>query len=139
MNSVPRYVQRRLALVAAVLIPLGVATKLYSGPGSAWVGGNVGGSVYVVFWCFLVLAIWPRLSAGRVASVVLCCTVSLEFLQLWHPPVLEAARGTLWGQALLGSYFSWIDFPYYVAGAAVAVLLAHFAKNSPSSSPGAAP
>lgn len=125
----PTLAQRRLALLAALLIPIGIATKLYTGPGSTWVVGNLGGAVYVAFWCLAVLTVWPRLSATRVAVVVLCCTASLEFLQLWHPAPLEAARSTLVGQALLGSYFSWTDFPYYVAGALIAVPLARVATR----------
>lgn len=132
-------VQRRLGLLAVTLIPLGVATKLYSGPGAVWVRGNAGGAVYVAFWCLLVLSIWPRLSTVRVAGAAFGFTALVEFLQLWHPPLLEAARATLFGQALLGSYFSWADFPYYLAGAAGAVALARWAKGTASRSPHGAP
>lgn len=119
--------RRRLVVLAGILVPLGIATKLYAGPGSTWIGGHLGGSVYVTFWCVLVLAIWPHLSAVRVAVAVLVCTTGIEFLQLWHPPILEAARGTLLGQALLGSSYSWVDIPYYALGAAAAVALARWA------------
>jgi hypothetical protein len=43
-------------------------------------------------------------------------TCGLEFLQLWHPPVLEQLRFTFLGQILLDSNFSWWDFPHYVLG-----------------------
>jgi hypothetical protein len=114
----------RLVAVLAVLVPLGLGTKIYPGPGSAWVFGHAGGFVYVVFWTLLVLAVRPELSETRVAAWVLVVTCALELLQLWHPPFLEAARRTFLGQALLGSTFSWSDFPFYVAGAVVAVLVA---------------
>jgi len=120
-RSSPRW---RLVAVLAVLVPLGLGTKVYTGPGSAWVVGHAGGLVYVVFWTLLVLAVRQDLSGTRVAVWVLVVTCALEFLQLWHPPLLEAARRTFMGQALLGVTFSWSDFPYYVAGAVVGAFVA---------------
>ncbi|NJD18921.1 MAG: DUF2809 domain-containing protein, partial [Gemmatimonadetes bacterium] len=105
----------RLGALTLLLVPLGIATKLYAGPGQAWVGGHAGGFLYVVFWVVLVLSLRPGLSERLVAGWVLAVTCVLECLQLWHPPVLEAARRPVLGQALLGSHFSWSDFPYYVA------------------------
>ena len=119
-RSSPRWC---LTAVLAVLVPLGFGTKIYTGPGSAWVFGHAGGLVYVAFWTLLVLAVRPDLSATRVAVWVLVVTCALEFLQLWHPPFLEAARRPFLGQALLGSTFSWSDFPYYAAGAVVGALV----------------
>lgn len=114
----------RAVLVAAVLIPIGVGTKLYAGPGATWVVGSLGGSVYVMFWSFLALAIRPAWSPVRVAAVVLSGTVAIEFLQRWHPPFLEALRSTFLGKAVLGSVFSWMDLPFYAVGAVAAVVLA---------------
>jgi hypothetical protein len=48
---------------------------------------------------------------------VLSVTCLLEGLQLWHPPFLEWPRSYLIGQILLGTTFSWSDFPYYFIGA----------------------
>lgn len=127
-------VRLRYLALAAVLVVLGVATKMYSGPGAGWIGGNLGGAVYVMFWTYLASAVWPELSVGHAAVVVLVCTSALEFLQLWHPPVLEAARRTLAGQAVLGSHFSWIDFPYYIAGALAAGGLGRYVGSKESGS-----
>jgi hypothetical protein len=117
-------VRRSLLLALLVVTPLGFATKLYSGPGAAWVGNYGGGLVYVIFWILVVLAIAPRLPPGRVAVGVLFVTCGLEVLQLWRPPLLEAIRSTYLGRALVGSTFSWWDFPHYVAGCAAGVGLA---------------
>ncbi len=95
-------------------------TKLYSGPGAYWVNAQAGGLLYVVFWVFLVLALAPRLAPGLVSTAVLGLTSVLEFLQLWHPPLLTELRSTFLGHALLGSTFSWSDFPYYAAGSFIA-------------------
>jgi len=40
-------------------------------------------------------------------------------LQLWHPPFLELIRSTFWGRALIGTSFSWWDFPHYIFGSAI--------------------
>ena len=135
MSSNHPTARKRLALIATFLVPLGLATKYYSGPASAWVLSHVGGFLYVVFWCLLALVIWPRLSVGLVAWSVLLITSALEVLQLWHPPFLEAIRSNFLGQALLGAYFSWSDFPYYAAGAVTAVVLAHVVGGREQVSP----
>jgi hypothetical protein len=122
-------VRLRLLLVLAVVVPLGLATKFYAGPAETWVNSHAGGFLYVVFWCLFALAIWPRLSPWTVAGVVLLFTSMLEFLQLWHPPLLQAIRSTFPGHALIGSSFSWRDFPHYGAGALVAVGIAHLCSR----------
>jgi hypothetical protein len=38
---------------------------------------------------------------------VLVATCLLEFLQLWHPPLLEAVRSTFIGRTVLGTSFTW--------------------------------
>lgn len=131
----------RLALlgILAVVTPLGFATKFYHGPGHAWVSGNAGGLFYVAFWILLALLVAPQLPAGRVALVVLAITCVLEFLQLWHPPLLERIRATFLGQALIGSDFDWRDFPYYFLGALAGVGLARLVRRRrPSDDGGAA-
>ena len=121
--------KHRLLLILALLVPLGLATKFYSGPAEAWVHGHAGGLLYVTFWCLLVLAIWPRFSATAVAVGVFLVTSVLEFSQLWHPPPLEMVRSTFLGHALIGSTFSWSDFPYYGAGALTAVYIARICTS----------
>jgi hypothetical protein len=95
------------------------AKRGYHGPGAAWARDSVGGVFYVVFWCLVVALLLPRVTAGRIAVGVLIATCILEFLQLWHPPLLKAARDTFIGRTILGSYFDWGDFLYYFVGAAI--------------------
>lgn len=103
-----------------VLVPLGVGTKFYGGPGGGWVRAHAGGVLYVVFWSLVVLGLWPRLSPWTAAVAVLVGTSVLEGLQCWQPPLLEMVRNTFVGHAVLGSTFSWADFPHYVVGAGLA-------------------
>ncbi len=106
----------RTGLVLAVLIPVGLGTKVYSGPLESWVHGSAGGLLYVVFWCMVVGAFLPRGRPGRIAWAVFGVTCLLEVAQLWHPPFLEAVRGTFPGALLLGTTFVSSDFPHYAAG-----------------------
>lgn len=131
--------RRSVLLALLVVTPLGFATKLYGGPGAAWVGNYGGGLVYVIFWILVVLAIAPRLPPGRVAIGVLFVTCGLEALQLWRPPLLEAIRAIPLGRALVGSTFSWWDFPHYVVGAAAGAGLARWLSQRPRASQEAAP
>lgn len=106
----------RLAALLLLVVPLGFAAKLH---GTAWMQNYGAGVLYEVFWVLAVLMLRPGLSPRGAAAGVLAVTAVLEFLQLWHPSPLEAARSTFAGQALLGSDFSWWDFPHYLAGCVV--------------------
>ena len=107
-----------------LLVPLGIGTKLYTGPLSGWVNDSAGGFLYVMFWVFVVLGLAPRLRSGPVSAAVLLATSALEILQLWHPAWLTAVRSTFLGHALLGSTFAASDFLYYAAGCLAAHLVA---------------
>lgn len=114
---------RQLLLTAASIVVnalLGLyAKRWYHGPGSAWARDSLGGVFYVIFWCMVVAMVLPRTNASRIAASVLIATCMLEFLQAWHPPLLEAARSTFLGRTILGSYFDWGDFLYYFIGAGI--------------------
>jgi hypothetical protein len=120
-----------LAPLPAVLI-LGVASKLYTGPGAGWVTGSAGGVLYVAFWVLFVLALAPRLSPGRVALAVFLVTSALECLQLWQPAWLAPVRRSFLGHALLGSTFSWMDFPHYALGALAGWAHARWVRRTPN-------
>lgn len=108
---------RLRALVSlAVIVPAGFCSKFYSGPGANWVNGELGGFFYELFWCLVVLLLGPHFRPGRIAGGVLLVTCLLEFLQLWHPPVLEWVRGFFIGRTIIGDTFAWSDFPWYFLG-----------------------
>jgi hypothetical protein len=52
----------------------------------------------------------------KIALGVFIATCGIEFLQLWNQPLLEAARASFLGRAILGSTFAWSDFPYDLLG-----------------------
>lgn len=101
----------------AVLVPVGLYSKVYAGPLADWVNNSLGGTFYVLFWCLVVFGCWPKARPRWIALAVLAVTGALEFLQRWHPPFLEWLRSAWPGEILLGTTFAWSDFPYYFIGA----------------------
>lgn len=117
MNSYHERQRLWTILSILVIVPIGFYSKFYSGPAQDWVRNSLGGVFYVIFWCLLVFLFFRRLRTGSIAIFVLLATCLLEFLQLWHPPLLQSLRSTFIGQTILGTTFSWSDFPYYFIGA----------------------
>ena len=117
--------QRTLAgLVSlAFVVPAGLYGKrYYHGPAEHFIQDSLGGVIYVILWCLVWAIIRPEWRAESIAAGVLAATCVLEFLQLWHPPLLEWLRSFFLGRTILGSYFDWSDFIYYFAGAALGYL-----------------
>jgi hypothetical protein len=117
---------RRYGLVLLLLLltaAVGLYSKLYTGPGASWVNNSLSGVIYEIFWCLAVLLFLPRVRAWKIAAWVLVITCFLEVLQLWRQPHLETVRATFIGRALLGTSFTWLDFPYYVVGCGIGWLL----------------
>jgi hypothetical protein len=114
-----------------IIVPVGFYSKFYRGPGANWVNNSLGGVFYEIFWCLITFLIAdilkkpdPLKKTGYyretvIAAIVLIITCMLEFLQLWHPPVLESLRSTFIGRTVLGTTFTWSDFPYYFLGTGI--------------------
>ena len=105
----------------ALVIPLGLGSKAYSGPARAWIEGYSGDILYELAWMFLIAGLWPALLRSdrgitRLAWSVFAVTASFEFLQLWQPAWLQVWRSTLLGKLILGSTFIVWDFFYYALG-----------------------
>lgn len=105
----------------ALVIPLGLASKVYHGPAATWVQGYSGDILYELAWMFLIVGLCPKLLKTRqsvmwLALGVFAATAGVEFLQLWQPDWLQAWRATLAGKLLLGTTFVAWDFLYYALG-----------------------
>jgi hypothetical protein len=99
-----------------VIVPMGFFSKFYGGPATDWVNNSLGGVFYEIFWCLLAFLAFPRCRPWIIAVSVLTVTCILEWLQLWHPFFLEWLRSSFIGRTVLGTSFTWFDFPYYFAG-----------------------
>jgi hypothetical protein len=110
--------QQLLILISLIIVTLiGIGSKFYQGWRQEWINNQTAGIWYEIFWCLLFFLWFPsHKNRYRIPIIVLIVTCLLEFLQLWHPPILDYFRSYLIGKFLLGTTFSWGDFPYYVIG-----------------------
>ena len=80
--------------------------------------------MYEVFWILIAFFFWPEKEpANKIALCVFIGTSILEVLQLWHPWHLEKIRSYFLGRALIGTSFTWWDFPHYAIGCLVGWLV----------------
>lgn len=101
--------------------------RCYRGWGQYWVKDYVSGIVYVMVLSVAMFTVLPsRKNTVRIPLIVFMLTCILEFLQLYKPPILQAFRATLIGQALIGTTFVWLQFPFYIAGAISSYFLLKF-------------
>lgn len=104
-----------------IIIVMGFLFKFYTGPAHEWFN-NYGAAVfYEIFWCLFVFLLLPR-TVRQIPLWVFGVTCGLEFLQLWHQPMLEQFRSTFLGRMLIGTTFSCWDFPHYVLGCVLGCL-----------------
>lgn len=104
-----------IILVAA----LGVLAKLYPTEEAMWVCNHLAGTFYVVELALILHLIFPDHMAFLLAMAAFLITSLVEFLQIWHPGFLESFRASFIGHTILGSTFSWLDFPWYLGGALI--------------------
>jgi hypothetical protein len=111
--------QRIMTVVSLLfIVPVGFYSKFYTGPAADWANNSLGGFFYEIFWCLLIFLFSEKIKPWKIAGSVLLITCGLEFLQLWHPLFLEIPRSYFIGRTILGTTFSWSDFPYYFLGSA---------------------
>ncbi len=111
--------KKQLNIIISLLIVTGMGFffKFYNGLGQEWFNNSGAAIFYEVFWClFAYLLIKGLTVIIKISLGVFVITCVLEVLQLWHPPLLEQIRSTLVGRLLLGTTFSWWDFPHYAIG-----------------------
>lgn len=110
--------RRLLILISlAFLTPVGLLTKIYTGFGQEWVNNYAGDILYEIFWCLLVFWFIPTKKAiVAIPLWVFTITCAIEVFQLWHEPIPLSIRSSLIWKLLLGTSFSWWDFPHYLLG-----------------------
>jgi len=107
------------ALLIALVIGTGLLWRSGLLPLSSFLAKYGGDSLWalVVFLC-LGFA-FRRSSTSRISFAAVCFAWSVEFLQLYHAPWIDAIRSTRPGQIVLGASFNSPDLIAYVAGIAV--------------------
>lgn len=113
-----------IVLVAA----LGVLSKILPGGEGSWISNHLAGAFYVVELALILQLIFPDHLSFVLVLAAFLGTSLVEFLQNWHPAFLEPIRNSFLGHTILGSTFSWLDFPWYVAGAFIGWLLLQWVR-----------
>jgi hypothetical protein len=107
----------RIMISLLIVIAMGFLFKFYSGFAHQWFNNYAAAIFYEIFWClFVFLLVRNRKAVMQIPLWVFGITCILEFLQLWHPLILEQFRATFVGRLLIGTTFSWWDFVYYGVG-----------------------
>lgn len=107
----------RIMISLLIVIAMGFLFKFYSGFAHQWFNNYGAAIFYEIFWClFVFLLVRNRKAVMQIPLWVFGITCTLEFLQLWHPLILEQFRATFVGRLLIGTTFSWWDFLYYGVG-----------------------
>ena len=117
-----RFSKKRIRIILSLLIitPAGFLFKFYSGIFAHWINNYLAGVLYEIFWCLVLFFFYSdKKHIIRIAIGVFSVTSFLEILQLWHPYILEQIRSTFMGRTLIGTTFSWWDFPHYVVGCVI--------------------
>lgn len=110
---------QRLYTILSLLIVLamGFIFKFYTGFSYQWFNNHGAAIFYEIFWClFAFLLVSGRKAVRQIPLWVFVITCGLEFLQLWNPLTLALFRSTFLGRMLIGTTFSWWDFPHYAVG-----------------------
>ncbi len=115
------------AVVLLVLVVLGLGSKFYSGWAQGWIHNFSGDVLYEMFWIWLVGAWQLRWRVGRIAIATFLITAAIEISQLI--PFPDAWQAQLWWRLLLGTSFSWPDFPCYAAGCWLGAISLSWLRN----------
>ncbi|MEA5536431.1 DUF2809 domain-containing protein [Crocosphaera sp. XPORK-15E] len=106
-----------ITLSILIVIPLGLYSKYYQGIGHQWVNDYGAAIWYEIFWCLFAFYFFFQAKFIKIIPIyVFIITCLLEILQLWNPPLLVLIRSHILGKLLLGTTFSWWDFPHYLVG-----------------------
>ncbi len=108
------------ALLAALTIALGLASRRYSHFLPGWMAKNAGDFLYAVMVYWLLGLLSPRLSPHRRALGTLLFCFGIEFLKFAQTPWLVAARHSTAGRLVLGVGFHVSNLVCYTLGAALA-------------------
>jgi hypothetical protein len=121
------------ALLVALVIGSGLLWRSGLLPLSSFLAKYGGDSLWalVVFLCFGFA--FPRTSTMRIGLAAVCFAWSVEFLQLYHAPWIDAIRSTLIGRLVLGTSFNMPDLIAYVMGIALGAFAewAYFVRQNP--------
>jgi len=115
-------------LVVATVIPIGlIARSFRSGASTETILGfaatYLGDTLWPMMFYFIGRFLFPTALCRRLFFFVLALTLTIEFGQLWKPPLLQWLRQQPISGFLLGNSFVWSDVICCTIGAVAAVVI----------------
>ncbi len=116
------------AIVVLLVIPSGLFARSQR-PGAdpttlfGFLATYAGDTLWPVMFFFLGRFVFPSVGRWWLLASVLGLTLTLEFGQLWQPPILQWLREQPVVGFILGNSFLWSDVACLLVGSFVAVLL----------------
>jgi hypothetical protein len=112
-----------LALLALLLIALGLASRRGYSPFPAVLGNYPGDALWA--WVVMLCVTWLRPAMARGPLVVwsLLIAFGIEFLQLYQAPWMQALRANKLAYLVLGNGFDPLDLLAYGVGIALGALV----------------
>lgn len=107
------------ALLAALTIAFGLASRRFSHFLPEWMAKNAGDVLYAVMVYWLLGLCLPRLSPRRRALGTFLFCLGIELLKFVQAPWLIAARHSAAGRLVFGVGFHWFNLVCYALGAAL--------------------
>ena len=111
------------ALLAALTIAVGLASRHFSFLLPPWLAKNAGDVLYAVMVYWLLGLCFPRLSPARAALAAGGFCFAIEFLKFSTAPWLVAARHNRFGTLVFGSGFHVSNLVCYALGVLAALLI----------------
>jgi hypothetical protein len=109
------------ALLLAVTIALGLASRRFAGALPPFVAAYAGDTLWAVAAYWALALVRPNMARTHRALLALSVAFTVEVSQLFHPAWLDAIRRTRMGGWLLGFGFVWSDLVCYTVGVAIAM------------------
>lgn len=99
---------------------LAIATRTHAGWFHPFIQEYGGDIIWAGMFLFFLRIFLGRMYLLKLAFICYLLGVSVEFLQLYHAPWIEAIRQTRVGGLMLGFGFLWSDIICYAVGTAIA-------------------
>lgn len=115
-------------IIIAVIVPVGLLARSYRA-GADWttlfgfLATYLGDALWPVLFYFVGRMLLPQASTRALVTFTLGITLTLEFSQLWKPPILQWLRAQPVIGFVLGNRFIWSDVACCIVGTVIALLI----------------
>lgn len=123
--------QTSYVMAAIAVIAIGLASRNIAGLFPAELGKYPGDALWALMVFFFLGALLPRCRTLHIAAFAFAISCVVEVSQLYHAPWIDSLRSNSLVHLVLGSGFDWRDFPAYLLGASVGLLVEKIFQCAP--------